>query len=145
MGTSQSSKGPPSNVPMVPPWVPDIPLPATLPDAIPPESTPDTGVAQDQTPKNEPRQSIPIAPARRFGNARRSLGEFARYGDRRSMRNGVRSYVKSGYGGSKTATRRFGGTTQTANALYSALAVGTDNIHTVPGRPLDPVDGGPLS
>lgn len=139
MGTSQSSKGPPSNVPMVPPWVPDIPLPATLPNVIPHEGTPDTGVEQNQTPQIEPRQPIPIAPAGRFRNTRRSLGKFARYGDRGSMRNGVGSYVKNGYGGSRTATRRFGGTTQTANALYSALAVGTDNIRTAPGRQLDPV------
>jgi hypothetical protein len=139
MGTSQSSKGPPSSVPMVPPWVPDIPLPAELPEVEPLKGTPDAGVEQDQTPQIGPPQPIPIAPARRFGNARRRLGEFARYGDRGSMRNGVGSYVKSGYGGSKTATRRFGGTTQTANALYSALAVGADNLYTAPGRQLDPV------
>jgi len=124
---------------MVPPWVPDIPLPAELPKVGPSEGASDAGVEHDRTPQIAPRQPIPIAPARRFGNARRSLGNFARYGDRGSMRHGVGSYVKSGYGGSKTAMRRFGGTTQTANTLYSALSGGVTSPYVAPGSQLDPV------
>jgi hypothetical protein len=55
------------------------------------------------------------------------------------MRRGVGRYVQSGYGGSSTATRRFGGTAQTANALYSALSGGAANTYAAPGNPLDPV------
>ena len=124
MGTSQSSKGPPSGVPMVPPWVPDIPMPARPPEAEPQESGQDDSATQGRTPQISPLLPIPIAPSRRFSIARLSLGEFARTGDRSSMRRGVGRYVRSGYGGSTTATRRFGGTINTANALYSALSGG---------------------
>jgi hypothetical protein len=124
---------------MVPPWVPDIPLPAELPAVVPLEGTPDAGVDQDQTPQIEPRQPIPIAPSGRFRNARISLGEFARNGDRDSMHRGVGRYVRGGYGGSTTATRRFGGTAKTANALYSALSGGAVSPSEALGRQLDTV------
>ncbi len=137
MGTSQSSNGSPSGVPMVPPWVPDIPLPAA--PAGNPENTPNDGEEQNRPQGTEPRQPIPIAPARRFGNTRRSMGEYAHSGDRSDMRRGVGRYIKGGYGGSSTATRRFGGTVQTANALYSALSGGTSNPYATPGNQLDPV------
>lgn len=139
MGTSQSSKGPPSGVPMVPPWVPDIPLPTELPAVVPLEGIPDASEEQGRPPQINPRQPIPVAPSGRFRNARHSLGEFARNGDRDSMRRGVGRYVRGGYGGSTTATRRFGGTTQTANALYSALSGGVASPYVAPGSQLDPV------
>lgn len=139
MGTSQSSKGSPSGVPMVPPWVPDIPLPAAPLTGAPSNDAPVAGTDQGTPARTEPRQPIPIAPARRFGNARRSLGDYAHNGDRGSMQRGVGRYVRSGYGGSTTATRRFGGTAQTANALYSALSGGAANPYAGPGSQLDPV------
>jgi len=138
MGTSQSSNGSPSGVPMVPPWVPDIPLPALPPEASP-ESIPKVDEEQNTPHLTEPKQPIPIAPAGRFGNARRSLGEFAYSGDRDGMRRGMGRYIGGGYGGSTTATRRFGGTAQTANALYSALSAGSSNPYASPGNQLDPV------
>lgn len=118
MGTSQSSKGSPSGVPMVPPWVPDISPPSTSSD----ESPPNSNTRQEEN--TPPVQPIPIAPARRFQGANRSLGEYAHTGDRASMRRGLGQYVKKGYGGSSTATRRMGGTSQTAQSLYSALSGG---------------------
>lgn len=139
MGTSQSSNGSPSGVPMVPPWVPDIPLPAAPPAGAPPNDVPVAGADHGTPPRTEPRQPIPVAPARRFGSARRSLGDYAHSGDRESMRRGVGRYVRRGYGGSTTATRRFGGTAQTANALYSALSGGAANPYAAPGSLLDPV------
>lgn len=139
MGTSQSSNGSPSGVPMVPPWVPDIPLPAAPPAEIPSDDAPVAGVDQGTPPRTEPQQAIPLAPAGRFGGARRSLGDYAHSGDRDSMRRGVGRYVRSGYGGSTTATRRFGGTAQTADALYSALSGGAANRYAAPGSQLDPV------
>ncbi len=133
MGTSQSSKGSPSGVPMVPPWVPDAPMPAPpvgdVPDGAPEEPPASPG---------EPRQPIPIAPSGRFHNARLSLGKFAHSGDRDSMRRGVGRYVKGGYGGSATATRRFGGTAQTAGTLYAALSGGAGGQFSAPGNALDP-------
>ena len=138
MGTSQSSSGSPSGVPMVPPWVPDISLPALPAESAPPGAAPEQGEAPEPAPRTEPRQPIPVAPARRFLGANRNLGDYARSGDSASMRRGLGQYVKKGYGGSATATRRMGGTAQTAQALYSALSGGAGNPYTAPGSPLDP-------
>lgn len=138
MGTSQSSSGSPSGVPMVPPWVPDLPLPPPLPtggDGGPPESPGESPVTP---PAGEPRQPVPVAPARRFLGANRNIGDYSRTGDGASMRRGLGQYVKKGYGGSSTATRRMGGTAQTAQALYSALSGGQANPYAAPGSPLDP-------
>lgn len=118
MGTSQSSKGSPSGVPMIPPWVPDIAQLPTSPDGNQPNSN------LEQEENTPPAQSIPIAPARRFQGANRNLGEYARTGELASMRRGLGQYIKKGYGGSSTATRRMGGTSQTAQVLYSALSRG---------------------
>jgi hypothetical protein len=138
MGTSQSSSGSPSGVPMVPPWVPDLPLPAPPAEGEPPDAAPEQSEPVDPAPRTEPRQPIPVAPARRFLGANRNLGDYARSGDGASMRRGVGQYVKKGYGGSVTATRRMGGTAQAAQALYSALSSGPENPYTAPGSPLDP-------
>lgn len=143
MGTSQSSNGSPAGVPMVPPWVPDISPPP------PPQSPDGTDAGSDADGSAEApsssvsgvaaTQSIPIAPARRFSGANRNLGDYAKRGDRNSMRRGLGQYVKKGYGGSATATRRMGGTVQTAQALYTALSAGSANPYTVPGGALDPI------
>lgn len=140
MGTSQSSRPSPSGVPMVPPWVPDIPLPAPSSEAAPPDNVPQDGAPVTSEPATpESRQPIPVAPRGRFGGANRNLGEYAHSGDRGSMKRGIGQYVKKGYGGSATATRRLGGTAQTAQALYSALSSGSGNPYAAPGNPLDPV------
>lgn len=120
MGTSQSSNGSPSGVPMVPPWVPPLP-PTDSHEALP-----------------QPPQPVPVALAGRFSGARRSLGGFAGTGDAAAMRRGIGHYIRSGYGGSATATRRFGGTASTAGALYGALSGGAAGPGGGPGNPLDP-------
>jgi hypothetical protein len=157
MGTSASSKGPGGGVPMVPPWVPD-PVPPNL-LLVAPNPPPDGGGAvpaggsgqnAQQTPgQNQPDpqqgppitapRASPIAPAGRFGGARRSLTKFASGGDARDMRRGVRHYVRSGYGGGEGAVRRFGGTASTANALYGALSSVAGGQSPTAGSPLDPV------
>lgn len=120
MGTSQSSKGAPSGVALVPPWVPD---PGQAAPAQPLEkggaSTPPPAVA-------------PMAPAGRFAPARRSLGKFASSGSGYSMRAGVGHYFARGLGGGVgggggggsggSAAARFGGTASTAERLGSALS-----------------------
>lgn len=134
MGTSQSSKGSPPNVPMVPPWVPDPP-----PDDEPPsdenqkepeQQSPDESQQEPEQqqlvkPLSPPPQPIPVAPPGRFAGARRSLGSFARSGSDTSLRRGLSHYIRSGYGGSATAARRFGSTASTASALFRALAPAT--------------------
>ena len=147
MGTSASSKGPGRGVPMVPPWVPDPVLPPNPPqdgdNAAPiggdgKEGQPPAG--PNQPAPQQPPQAQPslIAPAARFGGARRNLGNFARGGGRRDMQRGLRDYVRKGYGGRATAVRRFGGTASTAGALYGALSSVAGGQAAAPGSPLDP-------
>ena len=130
MGTSQSSKGSPSGVPMVPPWVPDPPPPVPppapeepeqqLPEVPAPEQAPETTVPAPAD-ENGP---IPTAPTGRFRAANINLAAYARNSDRAAMRRGVGQYFSQGYGGGGTAVRRFSGTARTADALYAALSGG---------------------
>lgn len=151
MGTSQSSKGAPGGVPMVPSWVPPVPPAVGAGDAgadgagdgADGGSDGDTGKAGGQAADGAgsaapaPQSPIsPIAPRGRFAGARRSLGRFAGSGDTGAMRKGVGHFVKNGYGGASTATRRFGGTVNNAGALYTVLSGGS--VQSQPGRPLDP-------
>ncbi|WP_375263668.1 Qat anti-phage system associated protein QatB [Palleronia sp.] len=54
------------------------------------------------------------------------------------MRRSVGHYIRSGYGGAATATRRFGGTAATAGALGGALARVAGGQPAEPGSALDP-------
>jgi hypothetical protein len=54
------------------------------------------------------------------------------------MRRSLGHYVGTGYGGSATATRRFGGTAATASALGGALARAAAGQPAEPGSPFDP-------
>jgi predicted KAP-like P-loop ATPase len=131
MGTSSSSKGSPSNVPMVPPWVPDLPsgpAPDGPPD-LPPEARPlpppniDIEGGEDGNVPASPSTPIGerarLAPPGRFGAARTNLTSFARNSDRTAMRRGIGQYVSQGYGGSGTATRRMGGTIRSSETLIA--------------------------
>lgn len=133
MGTSQSSPGSPSGVPLVPPWVPD--------PVSPLDEDTDADGNHDVEPDSEPdgnQQPEPLAERGRFGPARTSLGNFARTGSNRDMRRGVGHYVRKGLGGSRRATQRFGGTAQTAGSLYGALSDVASGQAPAPGSPLDP-------
>ncbi len=150
MGTSASSKGPGGGVPLVPPWVPPLPGPPAAPAGgpAPQTGTPIPGQVAPTAPANPaaaPVPATPLAPARRFGAARTSLGSYGRSGNHNDLKAGLGHYVRSGYGGSAQAARRMGGTARTAGALYgvfSALRSGqapTDapgiNPATLVGRP----------
>lgn len=52
------------------------------------------------------------------------MGSFARSGATSDLRSGLGHYVRRGYGGSRTATQRMGGTVRAAGALYNALSSG---------------------
>jgi hypothetical protein len=109
LGTSQSSNGPGAAVAMVPPWV----------DALPPEPVEQgEGSQTDDSPE---LSSLPLAPLGRFRAARRNLGSFARTGDSAELRRGLGQYVRQGYGGSGTLTRRLSGTATTAGRLGGVL------------------------
>jgi len=140
MGTSASSRGPGGNVPLIPPWVPQVtPLPAApvptpaapregAPSEIPstPASpSPGTTPASDEYPPTgqsvAPTPPPVLAPPRRFKAARTSLGRFARSGDQRQLASGLRHYSRTGLGGARRAAQRMGGTSKTAGVLYVAL------------------------
>lgn len=118
MGTSQSSKGSPSGIPMVPPWVPNVGSDDSSGgnDAQNDESQPDQNENQSDQDRND------IAPPSRFGATRRNLNSFSKHGDSSAMKRAVGQYFQRGYGGGKTALKRFGGTISTGGALYSALS-----------------------
>jgi len=124
MGTSGSSSGPGSGVPMVPPWA--DPAPTSGDGANPPDGKPDDGtVKPDANPTAPPAVPQPaVAPSGRFRGARTNIGSFGKTGDTSSMRRGVGQYVKKGYGGSSTATQRMGGTARVAGGLSNALSSG---------------------
>jgi hypothetical protein len=129
MGTSQSSGGPGGGVPMVPPWTPDPPAPE------PSAGEPPAAEPPVKAPAPIP---VPLAPPARFRGARRALADYARSGDGRDLRRSLGHYVRPGYGGAPTATRRFGGTVSTAGALGGALATVASGQPAAPGSPLDP-------
>ena len=140
MGTSQSSGGPGSGVPMVPAWVDEPPASEPPADADAPRGDPE---AEPEAPENAPPNPaapppVPVAPPARFLGVRRALGDFARSGDGADMRRGLGHYVRTGYGGSGIMARRMGGTAATAGALHSALSSVAAGQPAAPGSPLDP-------
>lgn len=112
---------------MVPPWTPPIEEPVA------------GTAAPDQPPLSPvpPASATPhIAPSARFSGARRDFGSYAQRGGSSELRRGLGHYVRGGYGGASTTTRRFGGTIAGGGALYDALASLGATGATVPG--LDP-------
>lgn len=146
MGTSQSSNGSPSGTPMVPPWTPDVPSsqqPDVGADGDSSDGSPDTGTTppadgNEGSPDQGGNKGSPIAPPSRFGGARRNMGDYARTGDSSSMKKGLGRYVRKGYGGSATATRRLASTATTAQSLFSALSTGDNNSYSGEGGALAP-------
>jgi hypothetical protein len=110
---------------MVPAWVDDLPI---APEDLPPTQGGDElpifdGAAQD--PSSTILLAVPIAPSGRFANGRLNTGNFARTGNQNSLRRGVAQYIRHGYGGSSTFTRRMSGTARTAARLEGVLQRGT--------------------
>ena len=132
MGTSQSSRGAGAGVSMVPSWVDNPP-----PEAPTGDQPPTEGGEEPAAPPPAPPPA-PTAPDRRWIGVSRSLGDYSKNGDTGAMRRGFGHYVRSGYGGSATATRRMGGTASTAGALGGALANLANGQPASPGSPLDP-------
>ena len=134
MGTSQSSGGSPSGVPMFPPWVPNT---------VPPADAGGDGDAATPSPEVPPAEPgplptpVPIAPAGRFGSARTRLGQYARTGSQNDMRAGLGSYVGKGWQGARSAAHRLRGSARTAGSLYGALSM-LAGAPTPAGSPLDP-------
>ena len=131
MGTSASSSGPGSGVPLVPPWVsdPDFPFP--------------NGPNDEEEPEVEDSEDLPIAspqiaPRGRFSRARANLGEFASSGSGYSLSQGIGHYVQTGLGGSRNASRRMAGTARRAGVLYGVLHALSSGTTPVVDLGLDP-------
>ena len=109
MGTSQSSTGPGSGVPLVPPWAdePDVADPGEPPEEAPSGQGPPDGATAPA-----------LAPAARFGACRTALGSYATSGDRADLRRSLGAYTRRGYGGAGNLSRRFGGTARTADGAW---------------------------
>lgn len=125
MGTSKSSAGAPSGVPLVPPWVPQHSdtSPLTQIDIAEKPNEQSKPPNLNELPSLNPKlnTSSPIAQHGRFGAARSQFGQFARGGESTHMKRGLGQYTKKGLGGKKNASKRLVGTAKTAGALYSAL------------------------
>lgn len=118
MGTSKSSDGPGAGVALVPPWA--------APDAAadPDQPTVEPTEQPQSTERPEVGDPSPLAPPGRFRDARRQLGSFARTGDTDALRRGLGHYVRSGYGGSATFSRRLATVGGTSGRLYNVFATG---------------------
>lgn len=120
MGTSASSTGPGSGVPLVPPWVDDVDNDSSqAPDG-------DNGTPQDQDePTGKQDQSAiqppAIAARARFRTTRTNLGSFSRGGDTDALKRGLGQYSRSGLGGARQASNRMARTARNSGILYSAL------------------------
>ncbi len=135
MGTSGSSTGSPSGTPLVPPWVSD---PSIIDD---PENTPADSTGDNDEIDQEPNTHVlpsPLAPAARFRGARLNFGNYGKSGDERSLRRGLGHYIRTGYGGTTSATKRFSGTARTASTIFNTLSALATNAPSLAGTTLDP-------
>lgn len=139
MGTSKSGSGPASGVSLTPPWVPE-PVPGAPSGGEEPQGGDGQDGSEAAPDPRPPSIALPleVAPPRRFGAARTSMGSFARTGSLDDLRRGLGHYVRKGYNGSGTAARRMGGTARAAGSLYGALSSAAAGESAVPGSPFDP-------
>lgn len=133
LGTSTSSSGPGPGVSLDPPWL----------DAVGGGGSGGEGTEQgeggrrargdgppasndlpDAGPGTVP--STQLAPARRFGAARRNVSSFARSGDTSALGRGIGHYSRTGMGGARQAANRMRASTRAGAGLISFLQqVGT--------------------
>lgn len=124
MGTSASSNGPGGGVPFDPPWLDYIASPQTD-DGMQPDDEGNGGGYPGNDQPEQPPQPLPkppeLAPPRRFYNARRALGDFARTGKQDSFRKAVGHYSRTGMGGAHNAANRMRTSTRTGVNLFGLL------------------------
>ena len=117
MGTSSSSSGPASGVSFDPPWLSSVASEIGSPlENISGEES-DLG-NQPTEPVTHPFE---MAPPRRFGNARRYLGEYVSSGDRGTLKKAIGSYSRKGMGGAANVARRMRASTSAGAGLFNFL------------------------
>ena len=120
MGTSGSSDGPGPGVPFDPPWLDNIDTP-TPGDGLPPdEQKPDDADPRNGQPEPHPKPPD-VAPPRRFADARRALGEFARTGSEEAFRRAVGHYSRTGMGGARSAANRMRTSARSGASAFGVL------------------------
>ena len=117
MGTSSSSSGPASGVSFDPPWLSSVASEIGSPlENISGEES-DLG----NQPTEPVTQPFEMSPPRRFGNARRYLGEYVSSGDRGTLKKAIGSYSRKGMGGAANVARRMRASTSAGAGLFNFL------------------------
>jgi hypothetical protein len=127
MGTSSSYSGPSDKNPLLPSWLDDQ-------SGSGGGSTPPLGdellAGPSATSGETPQPAIPATPPLgdryQLRSARSHINHAARTGDVGSLRKAVSSYVSSGIGGSKSATKRMVVASRTASQVFGFV----QNIHS---------------
>ena len=128
MGTSSSSSGPGGGVPFDPPWLTSV----ASEIGSPLEQISGEPAQQEQNPQQTEPAAQPVepAPARRFSNARRYLGEYANSGDRGSLKKALGSYSRKGMGGASKVASRMRASTSAGAGLFNFLQGVRDSADT---------------
>lgn len=124
MGTSGASPGPGCGVPFDPPWLNDITPPKPSDQMQPNDQGNDdrnSGDNQPTIPSLPPARIPPLAPRKRFSNARRMLTDFARTGNRGPFRKAMGHYSRDGMGGAHNVAHRMRVATGSAANLFGFL------------------------
>lgn len=128
MGTSSSSSGPGGGVLFDPPWLSSVASEIVSPL----EQISDEPSQSEQNPQQTEltAQPVEIAPPRRFGNARRYLGEYASSGDRGSLKKALGSYSRKGMGGATKVASRMRTSSSAGAGLFNFLQGVRDSTDT---------------
>lgn len=124
MGTSGSSDGPGGGVPFDPPWLDNIGTPQPGDGQPSGDQGPydgDTGDGHPEPPPEKPVKPPDTAPPRRFANARRALGEFARTGSEEAFKRAVGHYSRTGMGGARSAANRMRTSARSGANVFNIL------------------------
>lgn len=124
MGTSTSSSGPGAGVPFDPPWLDALGGDGVGGDDTVPAS--DDESDNESAPPPEHEESEDVAPPRRYANARRELGAYARTGSKEALGKALGHYSKTGMGGARNAAARMRVSTKSAAGLVSFLQTARD-------------------
>lgn len=112
MGTSSSSSGPGSGLPLDPPWLEYLM----------------SNVISGAGALNTPIPPLENSPERRFFGARTNLGKYGDSGGSESLRRALGHYSKNGYGGSKNLASRMRVSSAVGTGIFGLLDAARSQI-----------------